>query len=384
MKAKKVLAFLMSSLLVLSITSCNNSPDNTSDTSDINSTSQQSSKKYDFDPNNNQSFQLQDMSFNIPHNWKKEPAESGFYFYPPSGGMLYVYHLNMTADLNNTEHVQLLIDGFNSNDELVLKNQADIQTINNMEFHIFDGNTNLDEEIYRTKVAFVNSPSQTMGFMMSYNNNDHDYNTDFQKILESVSFSTSSSEQNSEYETELTAGQYTVATDIPAGTYDIEALSGSGNLISSRGILNEIMSSAPDENSTNICENIKLSTNTVLQVFSNLKIKISSKDAEINNINPRTNNLTETINLNIGNYIAGTDFPAGTYDIICLSGTSSIFGGSGYHIVSETLSANNIDPIPSITHYKNATFEAGNKIKIEKLDFISNDDVTIQLVPSKA
>lgn len=134
-------------------------------------------------------------------------------------------------------------------------------------------------------------------------------------------------------EMQLTSGHYTAGIDFPAGTYDIEAVAGGGNVSSSNmytGGLNAIMGV---DDGTGMYEqsyaNIKLPVNTVLSV-SGATIKITCPDASGDALTPRSQNITETVSLGNGNFTAGTDFPAGIYDVAVASGSGNVSTSNMY------------------------------------------------------
>ena len=80
------------------------------------------------------------------------------------------------------------------------------------------------------------------------------------------------------FETNLTAGYYTAGVDIPAGTYTLTAVAGSGNVNSSNmysGGLNEIMSAQADEYSISEFKNAKLEAGVTLNLSGTIELKIS-------------------------------------------------------------------------------------------------------------
>lgn len=67
-----------------------------------------------------------------------------------------------------------------------------------------------------------------------------------------------------------------------------------------------------------------------------------------------------SIDLSAGNYIVGTDVPAGKYDITAISGRGNFFGNPG--IVNEIMG---VDDENYIQTYKNAIFTPGNTIEVK-------------------
>jgi hypothetical protein len=82
----------------------------------------------------------------------------------------------------------------------------------------------------------------------------------------------------------------------------------------------------------------------------------------------------ETVELGSGNYVAGSDFPAGKYNVVAVSGTGSV-SSSGMEI---NAMMGVVDPEDFTakyyeSEYKNITFAEGVTLKVK--------DVQIKLVP---
>lgn len=190
-------------------------------------------------------------------------------------------------------------------------------------------------------------------------------------------------------ELQLSSGNYTAGTDFPAGTYDIVAVSGAGNVSSNNvynGGINAVMGTkeANDAIGTDMYEqeyaNISLPDGIVLSISGGVVIKISSDDADPVPLKSRQQPNTETISLGNGNFVSGKDFPAGTYDIVALSGggnvsSDNLFSG-GINAVMGSEKAN--EEIGSRLYeqaYRNIELPADTTLSI--------DGVEIQLIPSK-
>jgi Ni,Fe-hydrogenase I large subunit len=183
--------------------------------------------------------------------------------------------------------------------------------------------------------------------------------------------------QLEEYSTELTAGHYTAGIDFPVGTYTLTAVKGSGNVYSSNmfgGGLNEVMGKPEDDFSIGEFKNAKLEKNVVLSVSSSLILNISSDAANVSEISDRVSNVEQAIELQSGNYIAGTDFTAGTYNIVATKGsgnvsTSNMFDGGLNEIMGTAADGF------SIKEFKNADLSEGVELSIS--------GVSVRLEPSK-
>lgn len=180
------------------------------------------------------------------------------------------------------------------------------------------------------------------------------------------------------YTTEFSAGHYEAGVDFPAGTYKITAVSGSGNVSSSNmysGGLNEVMSSEPEEGlSVADFSGAKLKKGVSLNVGGTVVISISSDAAEVSAMEARENALTEEKELSSGNYVAGTDFPAGVYDVVAVSGNGNVSSSNMYEGGLNEIFSTATDGF-SISEYKNAEFSEGVELTISSC--------TVKLVPSK-
>lgn len=129
------------------------------------------------------------------------------------------------------------------------------------------------------------------------------------------------------FETDLTAGNYVAGKDIPVGTYNIVAVSGSGNVSSSNmfsGGLNEVMGAENDGMSQQSFNGLKMDKDVTLSVSSNVVIHIVSEDAMTQSTTPREAVEAAPIDLQAGNYTAGTEFPAGNYTITATGNSGNV------------------------------------------------------------
>lgn len=186
------------------------------------------------------------------------------------------------------------------------------------------------------------------------------------------------------YEAELPDGFYTVGIDIPAGKYDIYALSGSGNVSSSNMFDGGINAMMGDESSNSLFEreyhNITLPDGEILHVRGALTVKIESDKASPEPLKPRNQSITETITLTNGYYTAGEDFPAGVYTLRAVEGGGNIFseGSEETWLINEILGTEEYVKKYSAIYaqeYRNVKLSEGMCLKI--------DGLTIEMEPSK-
>jgi hypothetical protein len=180
-----------------------------------------------------------------------------------------------------------------------------------------------------------------------------------------------------DYEVTLTSGHYTAGVDFPYGTYDLVVLSGKGNVSSSNifsGGVNEMMGVPADKYYIDQFNNAKFEKGVIFSISGGLSIKITSNNAVLNKIVKRNNPIIETISLKSGNYEAGVDFPAGTYDLVATKGKGNV---SSSNIFDQGI--NEMVGVPADTWYikdfKNIVLSDGFTLEIS--------GVEISLIPSK-
>ncbi|MDP4153636.1 MAG: hypothetical protein Q8865_09410 [Bacillota bacterium] len=191
-----------------------------------------------------------------------------------------------------------------------------------------------------------------------------------------------SSIYNTHYEAELSSGAYTAGVDFPTGIYDIEAVKGNGF------ILKDDWSHDHIGGPIGVCEekpyekqylNFYISEGCKLNVHS-VTIKMKTDKASSEKLVTRDQPNTKTIELISGDYIAGTDFPAGVYDVVEVSGNVSVSCGNA---ICAALGPGTDESYPK--QYKNISFKKGAKLSVLSInnDNFQTRDVIADLVPSK-
>lgn len=179
------------------------------------------------------------------------------------------------------------------------------------------------------------------------------------------------------FESQLGAGVYTTGIDFPAGTYTLTAVSGQGNVSSSNmfsGGLNELMGvDTSDGFYVDTFSNAKFENGNTLKISGNVVIALISEDATINDIKARENTATEVVTLGSGNYIAGTDFPAGIYTITSAGGAGNVSSSNMYDGGLNEIIGDVNDGFSTL-EFKNAKFDQGMELSVS--------GVTIVLTPS--
>ena len=181
------------------------------------------------------------------------------------------------------------------------------------------------------------------------------------------------------FEQEFSSGNYTAGIDFPAGKYDIVAVSGGGNVSSSDGGINAVMGTEDKNELMDMYEqeykNIDLPDGTTLTI-SGVTVRLTSDAASGDPLTPRNQEITETVDLGNGNFVAGEDFPAGVYNIVAVSGggnvsSSNLYEG-GINAILGTEDQNEIMDMYE-QEYKNIDLPEGTTLTIS--------GVQIQLVP---
>lgn len=185
------------------------------------------------------------------------------------------------------------------------------------------------------------------------------------------------------FEQEFSSGHYTAGVDFPSGKYDIVAVSGGGNVSSSNqfsGGINAVMGTEDKNDVIDMYEqeykNINLPDGEVLSI-SGVTVRISSDSASGAPLTPRSQEITESVDLGNGNFVAGEDFPAGVYNIVAVSGggnvsSSNLYNG-GINAVMGTADQNAMLDMYE-QEYKNIDLPEGTTLTVS--------GVQIQLVPS--
>lgn len=200
--------------------------------------------------------------------------------------------------------------------------------------------------------------------------------TQSQSTAASKTSKATTSKAEGPYTVELSSGNFTSGIDFPAGTYDIEAVRGTGNVFSDNmlsGGVNLIMSSSAQTGSQKTFKNAKFPQGVVVTV-GNVTVKITSAKADIGAMTKRTNTATKTVQLTPGNYTAGTDFEAGVYDIKAVSGAGNVYSSNVYKGgINAIMSVNS--NILYQKEYRNVVLTKGVTLTVTS--------VTVELTPSK-
>lgn len=130
----------------------------------------------------------------------------------------------------------------------------------------------------------------------------------------------------------FSSGHYISGLDFPAGTYDVFAVSGGGNVSSTNlleGGMNSMMATKDfvvgmdDDMYVEALEAIDLPEG--VRVFvDGMTVEMTSDQLSQDHYAPRVGDDTESIHLQAGLYVAGTDFEPGVYTLRALAGQGNV------------------------------------------------------------
>lgn len=164
----------------------------------------------------------------------------------------------------------------------------------------------------------------------------------------------------------LTTGFYTAGIDIPVGTCNVTAISGNGNLYSSDYEI--IMMFGIDRGFVSSFKGVKLPKGVSLNVSGLVSIKIDYKLIH-EGYTGRTYNTSGAIELSPGNYVSGTDFEAGIYNIVAVSGTGNLYSDDAD--INEVFGLDDED----VNEIKNVYIPEGAELCIE-------GDMLVKFIPA--
>ena len=131
-------------------------------------------------------------------------------------------------------------------------------------------------------------------------------------------------------EYDISAGNYTAGIDLPAGTCNVAALSGNGNLYSSNatGGINTLFGiDNADGTYMESFYGLHLPKYATLTVTSNLRVRLLFTATE-SGYTGRSYDETAAVTLGGGSYKAGSDFSAGTYKVKAETGSGSVYSSN--------------------------------------------------------
>ena len=180
---------------------------------------------------------------------------------------------------------------------------------------------------------------------------------------------------------DLGSGNYIVGIDIPEGRYNITAVSGSGNVSSDNmynGGINAMMGTEEANADYDLYEqeykNISLTDGVRLSISGGVVVNLQCGSASGKPLATRKQAITDTVELSNGNYIAGHDFPAGTYTITAISGGGNVNSDNmyqgGINAIMGTADLNSDGWMLYEQEYKNIEFPDGTNLSIDGVDIL--------------
>lgn len=170
----------------------------------------------------------------------------------------------------------------------------------------------------------------------------------------------------------LTSGFYFVGVDIPAGTYNFTAVTGSGVLFSNDIEMNTNIDAKGSEYPSSY-NNVVLKNGDVFQV-RHMTVKVASNNASGTQLTARSQSIKDPVTLNSGTFVAGTDFTAGTYDIKVTKGN-----GSASDDAASKVSLNVIMGVSTEYSYD----QEFKNVQLDKGVTLTLSSISVVLTPSK-
>ena len=194
------------------------------------------------------------------------------------------------------------------------------------------------------------------------------------------------SETGATYDCVLGYGEYEIGAQIPEGTYEVELVSGEGSMQqddpeNSIYYYSYFSEDESDTDAGDYLDDVRLYTGGHLKIDTGLVVQFHSENAQTEQMQLEENPLTEQVTLKAGNtYTAGTDFPAGWYDVTEASGVDwaelryKIYLGELYDKENETLNYENYGlwfyDTDGSESYRNAVFPEGTELEVVDGDLI--------------
>lgn len=230
--------------------------------------------------------------------------------------------------------------------------------------------------ILAPSTAYASDSMSLEKLQEAYKELEKSYNKEIGKANKKDSSKASKDTMTEHFEADLSAGNYIAGKDIPVGTYNFTATSGNGNVSSTNlysGGINSIMGTPADDYTQETYNNVSLDDDVVLSLGGDVVLHIVSENASLSTMQARVvPDDAQAIDLSSGNYTAGTDFPAGTYNIVATAGNGNVS--------SDNLYDGGINEIMG-TDGSAYTVESFNNVILDEGVILTVANVSIQLVP---
>ena len=243
-------------------------------------------------------------------------------------------------------------------------------------------------------VAFTSIAGSVGDFISSFgddfHSSDYDWNDDGSEVESEydpyMNTTRELSETGATYDCVLGYGEYEIGAQIPEGTYEVELVSGEGSMQqddpeNSIYYYSYFSEDESDTDAGDYLDDVRLYTGGHLKIDTGLVVQFHSENAQTEQMQLEENPLTEQVTLKAGNtYTAGTDFPAGWYDVTEASGVDwaelryKIYLGELYDKENETLNYENYGlwfyDTDGSESYRNAVFPEGTELEVVDGDLI--------------
>ena len=223
-----------------------------------------------------------------------------------------------------------------------------------------------------------------------FHSSDYDWNDDGSEVDSEydpyMNTTRELSETGATYDCVLGYGEYEIGAQIPEGTYEVELVSGEGSMQqddpeNSIYYYSYFSEDESDTDAGDYLDDVRLYTGGHLKIDTGLVVQFHSENAQTEQMQLEENPLTEQVTLKAGNtYTAGTDFPAGWYDVTEASGVDwaelryKIYLGELYDKENETLNYENYGlwfyDTDGSESYRNAVFPEGTELEVVDGDLI--------------
>ena len=243
-------------------------------------------------------------------------------------------------------------------------------------------------------VAFTSIAGSVGDFISSFgddfHSSDYDWNDNGSEVESEydpyMNTTRELSETGATYDCVLGYGEYEIGAQIPEGTYEVELVSGEGSMQqddpeNSIYYYSYFSEDESDTDAGDYLDDVRLYTGGHLKINTGLVVQFHSENAQTEQMQLEENPLTEQVTLKAGNtYTAGTDFPAGWYDVTEASGVDwaelhyKIYLGDLYDKENENLNYENYGlwfyDTDGSESYKNAVFPEGTELEVDDGDLI--------------
>ena len=243
-------------------------------------------------------------------------------------------------------------------------------------------------------VAFTSIAGSVGDFISSFgddfHSSDYDWNDDGSEVESEydpyMNTTRELSETGATYDCVLGYGEYEIGAQIPEGTYEVELVSGEGSMQqddpeNSIYYYSYFSEDESDTDAGDYLDDVRLYTGGHLKIDTGLVVQFHSENAQTEQMQLEENPLTEQVTLKAGNtYTAGTDFPAGWYDVTEASGVDwaelhyKIYLGDLYDKENENLNYENYGlwfyDTDGSESYRNAVFPEGTELEVVDGDLI--------------